>query len=372
MENEDRWDRICLECFIRRLGVGGIRMKKICWISDFPLRGSSFGTVSYELLTRMPKDYSFDVLSLGYEGMPLKLSENIRIFELKKTHQLKYYYEKLKPEITVVFHSFWLLNSMANELPLMSGKKILYLPCEGNEIPIQYSKYFTFFDNLATPSNFSKKVIKNAGYNAVVIPHGVDTSFFTIPKKEWREFRFGYLGLNDIRKQIPRLMEAYARLKQGMLVIASENEGHYDLINLAKQYSISPAFIESKLHGLTMNREAVRDFLQSLDVYISPGSESFGLPALEAQACGIPVIANSHGAAKEVLGNGAVYCRVSDYLETSVGKVGLMSTSDLYKKMRFLLQVKEVWEKTSKKAIANAQKWPWSNSVKILGSVLEN
>jgi len=347
-------------------------MKKVVWISDFPLRGSSFGTVTYELLTRMPKDYYFEVLSLGYEGMPLKLADNIRVFELKKSYQLKYYYAKMKPDISVVFHSFWLLGSMASEIPIITGKKILYLPCEGEDIPYAYQKYFTMFDAIATPSEFSRKIMKKCGINATVVPHGVDTTFFAPKQKEWHEFRYGYLGLNDIRKQIPRVMEAYSRVKQGMLVIAANNEGHYDLTQLAKQYQISPIFVEAKLNGLTMNREAIRDFLQTLDVYISPASESFGIPALEAQACGVPVIALEHGAAPEVLGNGAVYCGVADYLETTVGKVGMVSTADLYRKMRFMIQVKDAYDRTAAKALANSQKWPWENAVTKMTEVLES
>jgi len=347
-------------------------VKKVVWLSDFPLRGSSFGTVSYELLTRMPKEYSFDVLSLGYQGMPLKLADNVRIFELAKSYQLKYYYSKLKPDISVVFHSFWLLNSMMSEIDFITGKKILYIPCEGEDIPYQYQKYFFKFDTIATPSEFSKKVIKKCGINATVVPHGVDTTFFVPKQKEWHEFRFGYIGLNDIRKQIPRVMEAFSRVKQGMLVIAADNEGHYDLPQLAKQYQISPIFIEAKLNGLTMNREAIRDFLQTLDIYLSPASESFGIPALEAQACGVPSIASSHGASQEVLGNGAVYCGISDFLETSVGKVGLISTADLYRKMRFMVQVKDALNRTSVKALANSKKWPWDTAVKKMTEVLES
>jgi len=347
-------------------------MKKVVWISDFPLRGSSFGSVTYDLLTRMPKEYYFEVLSLGYEGMPLKIADNIRVFELKKSYQLKYYYSKLKPDISVVFHSFWMLESMIDQIENMAGKKILYLPCEGEDIPYQYQKHFARFDTICTPSEFSRKIMKKCGINATVIPHGVDTNFFVPKSKEWHEFRFGYIGLNDIRKQIPRVMEAYSRVKQGMLVIAADNVGHYDLTQLAKQYQISPIFIEAKLNGLTLNREAVRDFLQSLDIYISPASESFGLPALEAQACGVPVIASSHGAAQEVLGNGAVYCGVSDFLETSVGKIGLISTADLYRKMRFMVQVKDALDRTSVKALNNSKKWSWENAVKKMVEVFES
>jgi len=345
--------------------------KKVCWISDFPLRGSSFGQVTYDLLSRMPPDYDFDVLGLGYHGMPLKLSDHLRAFELEKSYQLRYYMEKLKPEVTIVFHSFWLLNSLMSEVDFLTGKRILYLPCEGEDIPFQYRKHFTSFDKILTPSEFSRKIMKKAGINAEVVPHGVDTQFFVPKSAEWREFRFGYLGLNDIRKQIPRVMEAFSRLKQGSLVIAAEREGHYDLPQLAKQYNITPIFIESKLNGLTMNREAIRDFLQSLDVYIAPASESFGLPGLEAQACGVPVIASSHGASKEVLGNGGVYCGVADYLETTVGKIGLISTSDLYRKMRFMIQVKDARARTGAKALANSKKWPWETAVQKMVDAIE-
>lgn len=247
---------------------------------------------------------------------------------------------------------------------------ILTHNCEGEDIPFQYRKYFQKFNTIITPSEFSRKIMKKSGIEASVVPHGVDTSFFIPKQDKWHEFRYGYLGLNDIRKQIPRVMEAFSRVKEGTLVIAANQEGHYDLVSLAKQYNISPIFIEAKLLGLTMNREAIRDFLQTLDVYIAPASESFGVPALEAQACGVPAIASSHGAAPQVLGNGALYCGISDYLESTVGKVGLISIADLYRKMRFMIQVEDARKRTAVKALENSKKWPWETAVKKMVEVL--
>jgi glycosyltransferase involved in cell wall biosynthesis len=355
----------------RRRNMTAQPKKKVMWVSDYPLRGSSFGQVTLDLLQRMPDTYEFTALGMGYRGLALKIKDNFRIFELEKSYQLRYYLQKIKPDVLVVFHSFYLLSQIADEIPLTNAKKILYIPCEGEDIPFQYRKYFTNFDVIATPSGWSQKIMHKAGIEAKVVPHAVDTTFFVPKSKQWHEFRFGYLGMNDIRKQIPRVMEAYSRLKEGILVIAAEQEGAYDLANLAKQYGIAPVFIDAKLQGLTLNREAIRDFLQSLDVYISPGSESFGIPALEAQACGVPAIACSHGASKEVLGTGALYCGIADYLESSVGKVGLVSTADLYRQMRFMLQVKSVWEKTQKNALLNAKKWTWDRAVQKMIEVIE-
>jgi len=344
-------------------------VKRVVWLSDFPLRGSSFGTVTYELLIRMP-EYQFDVLSLGYKGIPLKLNDHIRILELEKAYQIRYYFKKLNPDVTVVFHSFWLLESLMPEVQCLRGRRILYIPIEGESVPEQYRHIFTNFEQILTPSKFSARVLKKAGFKSEVIPHGVDLDFFKPEKKKWHEFRFGYLGMNDVRKQIPRIMEAYARLKRGILAIASEQEGHYNLASLAKELKIRPVFVERKLNDLTMSRESVRDFLKSLDVYLSPASESFGIPALEAQACGVVPIALDHGASREVLGNGALYAKVSDYLHTSVGKVGLVSIPDLYRKMRFLIDVPQAYEKLRKRAIENAQKWSWDKAVEKMKEVI--
>jgi len=345
-------------------------VKKIVWLSDFPLRGSSFGTVTYELLTRMP-EYHFDVLSLGYKGIPLKINEHIRILELEKNYQISYYFKKLNPDITIIFHSFWLLESLLPEMQFIKGRRILYIPLEGERVPEKYLKIFPHFEEILVPSRYSQRVLRKSGFKSTIVPHGVDLEFFTPGKRTWHEFRFGYLGMNDIRKQVPRIMEAYARLKKGILAIASEQEGHYDLANYARELGIKPVFIERKLNNLTMSRESVREFYRTLDVYLSCATEAFGIPALEAQACGVVPIALDHGASREVLGNGALYVKVSDYLHTSVGKVGLVSIPDLYRKMRFLIEVPQAYKKLQYKAIENSKKWSWDNAVEKLKEVIE-
>jgi glycosyltransferase involved in cell wall biosynthesis len=322
----------------------------------------------------MPQ-YHFDVLSLGYKGLPIELADNVRVLELEKAIQCPYYFKKLNPDITIIFHSFYMVKTFAEGggQTQMMGKKILYIPLEGDEVPMEYRKYLPFFDKIITPSEFSRKGLKRTGVEATVVPHGVDSTYFCPPtERQWKEFRFSYLGMNDIRKQVPKVMEAYARLGKGILSIASENEGHYNLISYSKELGISPVFVEQKALGLSMSREAIRGFLQNCDVYISPGSESYGLPGLEAQACGVPVIASEHGASKEVLGNGALYCSIADYLQTTVGKVGLISSADLYRKMRFLFDIKTARDRLARNALENAKKHTWDLAVKELEKAIES
>jgi alpha-1,6-mannosyltransferase len=56
--------------------------------------------------------------------------------------------------------------------------------------------------------------------------------------------------------------------------------------------------------GFVRGREQVSALLGGADVVLAPGPvETFGLAALEALACGTPVVANVHSALPEVLGD---------------------------------------------------------------------
>lgn len=342
-------------------------MKKLVWISDYPLRGTGFGTVTDEIVHRLKGFYIY-VLSLDYNGIPIKTKEGVDILPLSSEAQLEYYMKSLDPDITLVHHSFYFLERLKNiEL---KGRKIVYIPVEGDPLPLAYKTLLLNFDDVITTSHYSQGVLKRAGVDSRVVYHGVNTEFFYPKKGEWKEVRFGYIGLNDVRKQIPRIMEAYAMLKKGILTIASPNEGHYNLVSEAKSLGISPIFIERKLYGLPLTKNNLRDFYHSLTVYITPSSEGFGLPALESMACGISQIALDHGSSREILGPGALYCPVESFLHSNIGKVGLINTKDLYRKMRFLLEVPEARKKIVEKGIERAKLFPWEKTVTQLEDIL--
>jgi len=348
--------------------MGEIALEVLCWISDYPLSGTGFGNVTYEITKRL--DYKIFILSLGYKGIPIKVDSKVDILPLDSEKQINYYMEKLKPDYTIIHHSFYFLEQLKNVE--WKGKNIVYIPVEGDPLPLNYRNLLTRCNKIIVPSSYSQNVLKKAGIDSKIVPHGVDTSFFIPRQQEWKEVRFGYIGQNDIRKQIPRIMEAYARLGKGILTIASNNDGTYNLIGEAKNLNISPIFIEKKLNGLPLPRENVRDFYQSLSVYVNVSTEGFGLPALEAAACGVPSICLDHGASREVLGPGALYCSPESFLHSTIGKVGLVSIRDLYQKMRFLIDVPEAREKIGRKALERSKMWSWEDSVKKMENEIRN
>lgn len=341
-------------------------MGNLIWISDYPLKGSSFANVTLELCRRI-KDYKVYVLGLGYTGTAISPFPNMDILELTNNKQIEYYINKLKPEKIVIHHSFYFLESLKS-IQFPQKNVYGYIPVEGENLPSNIVAMLSTLDQLIVPSEYSQRILRKEGLNAKVVNHGVDTSFFTPGKpKQLKEFRWGYLGLNDIRKQIPRIIEAYSRLPRrtrGNLVISAEGNGHYYLPAVANHFGVAPIWIEKKFMGIPLSRENILEFYQSLSAYVNCATEGFGLPNLEAAACGLPTIALEHGASKEIMGGAALYVKVKDLLDTNIGQIGLADRDDLYKKMKILLEVPPERKRLVKNGSRRVKRYTWEKSVK--------
>jgi len=118
-----------------------------------------------------------------------------------------------------------------------------------------------------------------------------------------------FLGNTDPKKNTSRVLKAYAEyLKQSKikrpLLIADLKEDYLDSILKSedieniKPHLTSPGYIE--------NKDLV-DLYNGAFVFLYPSlRESFGIPMLEAMACGIPVIAGNTSAMPEIVGEKAL------------------------------------------------------------------
>ncbi len=142
------------------------------------------------------------------------------------------------------------------------------------------------------------------GYDASVFkPLPADTIAVFRQQHDLPECFWLFLGTLEPRKNLPTLLEAYAQLPQSQrlpLVLAGGKGWQYDAIFAAvERHRLSdeivlPGYIPAGDLPLWYN---------SAEVFIYPSVfEGFGLPVLEAMACGTPVIVADTSSLPEVVG----------------------------------------------------------------------
>ena len=111
---------------------------------------------------------------------------------------------------------------------------------------------------------------------------------------------FLYLGGFDARKNLARLLQAYVRLRQQMdtapsLVIAGKLPDNHSVFAPDPRVQAAELGLVDGLHFAGWVEEADKPALYSLALAaLFPSEyEGFGLPVLEAQACGCPIITSS-------------------------------------------------------------------------------
>lgn len=156
-----------------------------------------------------------------------------------------------------------------------------------------------------------------------VIPNGVDGRFSPAGGADVEKFRqvhdlprryWLYLGTLEPRKNLPLLLDAFARYREAgagqadgagevTLVLAGGKGWHFDAIfeqvralGLVDAVRF-PGFIPS---------EALPDWYRAAELFVYPSRfEGFGLPVLEAMACGTPVLCSDAPGVREVAGEAA-------------------------------------------------------------------
>lgn len=187
-------------------------------------------------------------------------------------------------------------------------------------------------DRIITVSATSKQDIINIfkvnPEKIVAIPSAPTSAYRPLPKSEtknWLRKTYGikkpyilYIGGLNPRKNVAELIYAYAKIRRILpgsqtLVILGPEGKHLsklrllgEALNITSEELIFPGFIDSS--------ELPR-FYNGADLFVYPSLyEGFGLPPIEAMACGTPVITSNVSSLPEVVGEAALTVNPYDTL----------------------------------------------------------
>jgi len=319
---------------------------KILWLSNAPWVGSGYGQQT-SIWTRKLKEagHHVDILSnYGLNGSRM-VWEGMTVYpphwDSWGNDIIELYLAELKPDIVITLCDAWILK---DEWALVRGMRwVPYVPIDHEPLAENIAQRLRTAFHVLPFGPHGAKMLKEAGIsNYSIVPHGIDTEVFrplagvakledgTVLDRAWFKshvqaqedtFVIGMVAANrGGRKNIHRVIAAFAKFNKEVsnsrlvLHTASTSPDGIDLIKYANIHGITDnlSLTPTLRYVLGLTPPEMAALYNAFDILANPSSgEGFGLPIVEAQACGIPVITTNFSAMPEVTGVGRVIEPVS-------------------------------------------------------------
>ncbi|MGD6816670.1 glycosyltransferase [Metabacillus sp. 113a] len=286
------------------------------WLGFYNSKGYQVLNISFDSHT----DHEDRTMWPNVQTHYLKLKFSNKLSYFLTVPEIKQQLKSFRPDILHSHYvsSYGLVGAMANFHPYMIsvwGMDIYDFPKEGklNTYMVKYA--LGKADVIGSTSHVMKEVTAQYTNKPIdVTPFGVDMEKFKpLPDRKPNEIvTFGIVKTMAEKYGIRYLLEGYAELKQMVppeafemtkLEIVGPGPKLEEYQELAKSLKIDG---QTVFHGRVPHAK-VPELINSFDVFFVPStldSESFGVAAVEAQACEVPVVVANVGGLPEVVKDG--------------------------------------------------------------------
>lgn len=316
---------------------------KLIWHSNAPWTNTGYGTQTAMFAPKLAEHYNLALSAFfGLEGGVLPWN-GIPVLPAGSPNgygndSIREHCGMFGCDTVLTLMDVWVLDpSVWQGLNIMSWVPVDHEPC-----PDPVVKHFT--DTGAVPlamARFGERMLNDAGLDPLYVPHGIDTNAYR--PRDRAECR-NVLGIdedayvvgmvaankgNPSRKCFAEALEAFKAFRDlhenAKLFLYTEALGRYGGVNLPELVQklgipgdavIFPDQYRTVFYPNTS--EKMGEVISTFDVLLAPSAgEGFGIPVVEAQACGVPVIVSDFSAQPELVGAGWLVEGVSSY--TAIG-----------------------------------------------------
>jgi glycosyltransferase involved in cell wall biosynthesis len=241
--------------------------------------------------------------------------------------------------------------------------KILYSKLMFNLIKFRANSIIYISEFTKTQFN---KIVGKPKCNEFITLLAVNKSWFKLSQthNEIKEPYILYVGNVKPHKNLSRLIKAFEiianKINHKILIVGKKDgfiSGDDSLTTMVQKFNKRVFFTgevsDSKLKNLFINS----------DIFVFPSIyEGFGLPPLEAMACGVPVVASKIASIPEVCGDAALYFDPFD-------------VNDISEKILLMIKDNNLKKEYIKKGTLQVQKYSWEktadNTIKIIKKILK-
>ncbi len=230
------------------------------------------------------------------------------------------------------YHFLWFtkeLSYLKNTIRIPSiitvhGSDLHVTAVRDNYSYVRFKKAIEYADKIIYVSNGLKKIAKSIGLDTdrdITIYNGFDPNYCNIRKTRFSDaLTLGFVGHLYKEKRADKLPEIFMHIKKRipdakMIIVGGGEEEHnlkYYMYNELEKYNI---LIDVKFIGEVPPKE-VGKYYRMMDILLFPSlNEGFGTVAIEARACGVPVVGSSNGGIPEAIGNSGIVVEEGEKFE---------------------------------------------------------
>lgn len=306
----------------------------LLWHSNAPWASTGYGNQTALFAERLMEHYNLSISAffglegniLPWKGIPvLPGIGSTHGNEVITDHVDTVFAADRRAGLVVTLMDVWVLDpAIWSQFDVAS-----WVPVDHEPVPDPVRDFF--LDSGAVPiamSRFGETELRKAGLDPLYCPHGVDTKVYRPRDKQESREKTGFpqdafvVGMvaankgNPSRKCFQEAFQAFRLLNEkhpeARLYLHTEITGRFngvDLLALANSIGIPASALnicdQYRTVHFPCTGEVMSEIYSSCDVLLSPSAgEGFGIPVVEAQACGVPVIASDFSAQKELCGAG--------------------------------------------------------------------
>lgn len=304
---------------------------RILYYGNAPFTSSGYGRCAHHITTGLLKcghevgqQVNFGILGgiINYNGVKL-YSQGSGFSET----ELFANYAIDKWDIIIAQYDIWALDSIPQRIRDTNAIFCPYTPIDHEFITPRLKAKLDCSFEIVAMCRFGEKKLRESGYNNVrTIYHGVDTNIYKPLSDEYDkgvartllgfqedDFVIGMVQMNRSgRKDIPRQLEAIkmfidenpdTNVKVYLHTLATQPDGD-NLGEIIKHLGLEDRIRipNDRMYLLGFTDQEMAKVYQGSDVLLhaSP-SEGFGMPIIESQSCGVPVIATNSTSMTELL-----------------------------------------------------------------------